>query len=254
MPLTTPFLSLTLSVSADTSDIATFAKEATPTSTDPVEQKDRALATRSAAPYSPAPPLSSSTSNNTTTAPARPSAHSRRLTLSRFPLLRKGSREQSWSPSTHFKGSSTAPPEPAESLFLSTGAPRASSSIARGPEISPARGTAVDDSHDTDVIVEDLENTPHAARTSTVRKPDKMHQTSSRLLRMTNDERPYTSVSIDLPQRFRRYPLVRGRLVNISYRDRDLSGILLLYCSRVHTVVTVLIRDCKWDLRGHFNH
>lgn len=208
--LTTPFLPLTLSVFPGTSSIASFVEEATPTITDPVDQRDRASAT-----YPLAPPLSSSPSSNTTAAPARPYAHGRRLTLSRFPLLRKGSREQSWSPSTHFKGGSTAPPEPAESLFLATGAPRASSSIARGREISPARGSSVDDSPDIDVIAEDLENNLHAARTSTARKPDKMHQTSSRLLRMTNDERPYTSVSMNLLVYLLKPPPHRERLAHI---------------------------------------
>jgi len=108
---------------------------------------------------------------------SRSATHARRYTLSRFPLLRKGSRELTRTPSVS-SISSSASKTHADSLFHLTGAPRSSHSIAREPPTS-----APQDSH------------PVADESREHAKPDKMHQTSSRLLRMTDDERPYTKVS-----------------------------------------------------------
>ncbi|OAL48763.1 RGS-domain-containing protein [Pyrenochaeta sp. DS3sAY3a] len=119
----------------------------------------------------------------------RPSSHSRRYTLSRFPLLRKGSRELARTPSAHHKPANISAVPPADSPFLATGAPRASSSIARASDVSAPRESSAD-SYDPNVIVEEAESTAALKAAKT----DKMHQTSSRLLRMTDDERPYTRV------------------------------------------------------------
>jgi len=61
-----------------------------------------------------------------------------------------------------------------------------------------AREPPTDLSHDDDVIAEDTENERLSATAPTRAKLDKMHQTSSRLLRMTDDERPYTRDFKDL--------------------------------------------------------
>jgi hypothetical protein len=176
MPLTTA----TLNCTVESANSAAFLVEPTPSTGRPL------LAPRSAASPSSAPSLD----QLITTAIARPSAHSRRLTLARFPLLRKGSRELTRSPSLKL-----APQTAVHSPFLALGAPRASSSIARGPESLPTREPVNDDS-ETDVIA--VEHT-RAADPSRVEKPDKMHQTSSRLLRMTDDERPFTRVRSTFP-------------------------------------------------------
>ena len=131
------------------------------------------------------PPPSSSSSSS------RSINHARRYTLSRFPLLRKGSRELARSPST----SSSASKSPADSLFHPTGAPRPSQSIARGPEFAAAREPAPSTHRDGDVIAQEATTTTRQPLRLKAQKPDKMHQTSSRLLRMTDDERPYTRVS-----------------------------------------------------------
>jgi len=121
-----------------------------------------------------ADPLSTSTGTPVLTpAPAlaaRPSVHSRRLTFSRFPLLRKGSRELGRSPS-YSKGTTSAPPSLPQSLLPS----------------SPIDG------HEAHAA-EDVDKSTNAAPAPRKTKSDKMHQTSSRLLRMTDDERPYTRV------------------------------------------------------------
>lgn len=130
------------------------------------------------------PPPSSSSSSS------RSINHARRYTLSRFPLLRKGSRELARSPS-----SSSASKSPADSLFHPTGAPRPSQSIARGPELAAAREPAPSTHRDGDVIPQEATNTSRQSLRLRAQRPDKMHQTSSRLLRMTDDERPYTRVS-----------------------------------------------------------
>jgi hypothetical protein len=144
------------------------------------------------------PPASTSASASTETLPLASSAprndrpasqsrpnHARRYTLSRFPLLRKGSRELA---RTH----STSSKSPADSLFHSTRPSRPSHSIARGPDPPAARELASSANHDGDVIAQEARSTPQTTRAD---RPDKMHQTSSRLLRMTDDERPYTRVS-----------------------------------------------------------
>ncbi len=120
----------------------------------------------------------------------RSASHSRRLTLSRFPLLRKGSRELSRWPSAHFRSPA------ADSPFLATGAPRASSSLQRRPSVSPASNLAAH-ADNARVIPEETAPT-HPTNGHSTDNKDKMHQTSSRLLRMTDDERPYTRVSITI--------------------------------------------------------
>jgi len=139
----------------------------------------------------------SATSSGSKNSPPPPSSrainHARRYTLSRFPLLRKGSRELSRTPSTT--------KSPAESPFYATGAPRSSQSLARGPDLSPAREPA-SPHDDGDVIAEEAENTHRLPDRPRAGKPDKMHQTSSRLLRMTDDERPFTRVSTTIYQLF----------------------------------------------------
>lgn len=190
MPLTTPFLPLTVPAYPATPQLATFVNGVNP-----------APHAESIPPPAPSslPPTAAPTVLHRTasTAPAaRSGVHSRRLTLSRFPLLRsKGSRELARSPSTslHSKSGTPTPPTSPDSPFLATGAPRSSTSIARACDI--AREPAAEDVHEVDVITEEAENFSRPATPSVPSKPDKMHQTSSRLLRMTDDERPYTRVS-----------------------------------------------------------
>lgn len=140
------------------------------------------------------PALTASTGKTTSSAPAsRSSNHARRYTLSRFPLLRKGSRELNRTPSTHLRGSGSQTPSPTDSPFTPSGAPRASLSATRRPEnISTRESTC--DSHEVDVICEEAELKTLSDDLS-ADHTDKMHQTSSRLLRMTDDERPFTRVS-----------------------------------------------------------
>lgn len=197
---TTPFLPLTVQASAVSSSSQPTQQDPEPSTIAEHNHHHYPTLPPSAASGLP-PSLTASTGKSNPPAPSsRPSNHSRRYTLSRFPLLRKGSRELSRTPSTHFKinsssqqGQATAP---TDSPFLATGAPRASSSIARGRDPSPAREPTTD-SHEPDVITEEVEQKGHADRTR-AGKPDKMHQTSSRLLRMTDDERPYTRVSFSV--------------------------------------------------------
>ena len=138
-----------------------------------------------------APALTSSLTKSDPTPPppsSRSANHARRYTLTRFPLLRKGSRELSRTPST------TA--SPAHSPFYPTGAPRASQSIARGPDTCAARQSPTSPHQEATVTAQDAPDTrPRVAERPGEGKPDKMHQTSSRLLRMTDDERPFTRVS-----------------------------------------------------------
>jgi hypothetical protein len=185
MPLTTPFLPLTVpaSTSAASLPIAVFVDG--PPHASQHDQRE---------PFAPAPAdPPAAIPAFTTTVPARPQVHSRRLTLSRFPLLRKTSRELRRSPSVNHKGSNTTTTPPsADSPFLATGAPRASSSIVRGQEASPPRASTTR-SHEADISEEADFDTQAASPRET--KPGKMHQTSSRLLRMTDDERPYTRAS-----------------------------------------------------------
>ncbi|KAI4628609.1 hypothetical protein J4E83_003161 [Alternaria metachromatica] len=166
---------------------------------------DALSATSSASKNSPPPPSS------------RAINHARRYTLSRFPLLRKGSRELSRTPSTT--------KSPAESPFYATGAPRSSQSLARGPDLSPAREPA-SPHDDGDVIAEEAENTHRLPDRPRAGKPDKMHQTSSRLLRMTDDERPFTrdfkdlfsTLMVSLPLTAHR---VRFRMIDFTFTSDE---------------------------------
>ncbi|KAL5120119.1 hypothetical protein ACEQ8H_001944 [Pleosporales sp. CAS-2024a] len=133
-----------------------------------------------------ADPLAATAATTTTTtttppaapAPARP-AHARRLTLSRFPLLRKGSRELARPPST-------TPSLLTHALLPSVLAPRASTPTLPGPDPSCTGHNPPEPP------------TAPTAPPQPAPKPAKMHQTSSRLLRMTGDERPYTRDFKDL--------------------------------------------------------
>lgn len=109
----------------------------------------------------------------TSAAPARPYVHARRLTLSRLPLLRKGSFPSIHRASSNTTSTSTYTPPHADPALLAAGAPRASTST-RAPSTH---------SREAEKPEEPEESTP-----------GKMHQTSSRLLRMTDDERPFTRV------------------------------------------------------------
>lgn len=205
---TAPFLPLTVSAAASSSSLVApalddpfepFAPFATSSAGHYYDQR----ATRA---HYPASDTSSLTPSTTTTAdPPAPSSrssnHSRRYTFARFPLLRKGSRELTRGPS-FLKGISPTA-TPTDSPFFATGAPRASFSLARGPDHSPAREPNHHHHYyhhhqrETDVITEEEAQTSQAD-SSRADKPDKMHQTSSRLLRMTDDERPFTRVSLVL--------------------------------------------------------
>ncbi|KAF1960106.1 developmental regulator flbA [Byssothecium circinans] len=166
------------------------------------------------------------------TAATKPVVPTRRSTLtSRFPLLRKSSREAG-----HSRGNSilsTPPP------FLTAGVPRASSSTPRADRDSfdeqgrnKSREPATNDrlsarspSHEPDSTSQASTHTSRSASAASTtntspqsessnkldsnRQPrtssraakaadKKMHQTSSRLLRMTDDERPFTRDFKDL--------------------------------------------------------
>ncbi|KAJ4378466.1 AMSH/STAMBP protein ubiquitin specific-protease [Didymella sp. IMI 355093] len=200
MPLTTPFLPLTVSAASLSSSNSSHTGEQPDTSPDSDEPQLRfdleALSAVSEA---------SATTKPTSTA-AR--STSRRLTFTRFPLLRKGSRELTRVTSGHFRGSSisaAAPPSRADSPFLLTGAPRASrTSFARGrteqpaSELSSAREPSVPASLRSGSGEEEPGNTTQPISLQQAAQSGKMHQTSSRLLRMTDDERPYTRDFKDL--------------------------------------------------------
>lgn len=157
------------------------------------------------------PPVRLASSDPDFAPAAAPHIITRRLTLSRFPLLRKGSRDHSHHAHYHAhhhahhahhhargKSISTpALPAIADSPFLTTGAPRASSSFARASvdHHSPSPAPPARLSHDAERLSQELPNTQQPAHLQRAGHPAKMHQTSSRLLRMTDDERPYTRVS-----------------------------------------------------------
>lgn len=200
MPLTTPFLPLTVSAASLSSSNSSHTGEQPDTGPDTDEPQLRfdleALSAVSEA---------SATTAPTSTAP--PAARTgRRLTFTRFPLLRKGSRELTRVTSGHFRGSSisaAAPPSRAESPFLLTGAPRSSrTSFARGrteqpvSDLSGARESSVPASLRSGSGEEEPANTSEPNSLQQAATAAKMHQTSSRLLRMTDDERPYTRVSV----------------------------------------------------------
>ncbi|KAJ4994257.1 domain found in Dishevelled [Stagonosporopsis vannaccii] len=207
MPLTTPFLPLTVSAASLSSSNSSHTGETPDPGLDSDEPQLRfdleALSAVSEASATTAPPAS--------TPPSAPAARSssRRLTFTRFPLLRKGSRELTRI--SHFRGSSVsaaAPPSRADSPFLSTGAPRSSrTSFARGrtelPIFEPtsAREPSVPASLSSGSIGGEepasyFDREPPSLRQAA--QSAKMHQTSSRLLRMTDDERPYTRDFKDL--------------------------------------------------------
>ncbi|KAH6639741.1 regulator of G protein signaling domain-containing protein [Boeremia exigua] len=205
MPLTTPFLPLTVSAASLSSSNSSHIGETLDTGPDSDEPQLRfdleALSAVSEA-------CATTTAQTATTPPAARS-NSRRLTFTRFPLLRKGSRELTRA--THFRGSSisaAAPPSRADSPFLSTGAPRASrTSFARGRtelplfEPSRAREPSVSASlRSGSISAEEPGPYPDRKNTSLSQAAQfaKMHQTSSRLLRMTDDERPYTRVTSNM--------------------------------------------------------
>lgn len=203
MPLTTPFLPLTVSAASFSSSNSSHTGDTLDSGPDSDEPQLRfdleALSAVSEAHATTAPPPAPPS-----TPAARPS--SRRLTFTRFPLLRKGSRELTRI--SHLRASSVsaaAPPSRADSPFLATGAPRSSrSSFARPrPDLPLHESTTVSDpsvpaslrpgsfggaepAHHFDTQDTSLQQPV---------QPAKMHQTSSRLLRMTDDERPYTRVS-----------------------------------------------------------
>jgi hypothetical protein len=189
---TPPLLPLTVPVSEAPKSLTLPAHEPLPDEQHKGHKDALALALApSAASDAPALTPSVGKSNPPAASSAKPFTHARRYTLSRFPLLRKGSRELSRTPSASSRS-------PAGSPFHATGAPRASQPVARGPDISPARDSATPTPEDSNVIAEEAENTPqHLSRAA---RPEKMHQTSSRLLRMTDDERPYTRVSTRIQQ------------------------------------------------------
>lgn len=189
MPWTTPFVPLTVSVLPASPPSAVFVDAASPPTTAAPTQHhdhDSAVFVSTTAPDAARPP-----SLTTQHPAARPAAHSRRLTLSRFPLLRKGSRELARSPSAHLKASTASAPPPLSSPppGLSAAHPRASTSSVRPQQPSPARAPSV---HTHEQLARDDDDSATKAAAAPV--PGKMHQTSSRLLRMTDDERPYTRV------------------------------------------------------------
>ncbi|KAF2622296.1 RGS-domain-containing protein [Macroventuria anomochaeta] len=207
MPLTTPFLPLTVSAASLSSSDSSHTGEqpdSCPDSDEPQLRFDLEALSAVSEAVATSRPASS-------TAPPAPVARSssRRLTFTRFPLLRKGSRELTRATSAHFRGSSisaAAPPSRADSLFLSTGASRASrTSFARGRteqptlDLSSAREPSAHASLRSGSIGgENPGNTHDATSLQQAARSGKMHQTSSRLLRMTDDERPYTRDFKDL--------------------------------------------------------
>ena len=201
MPLTTPLTVSAASLSSSNSSHIGETPDSGPDSDEPQLRFDlEALSAVSEA--------SATTTPTPSTASSAPAARSstRRLTFTRFPLLRKGSRELTRATSAHFRGSSisaAAPPSRADSPFLSTGAPRASrTSFAQGrteqPTVEPssARDPSAHASLRSGSIGgEEPGNIHDTTSLQQAAYSGKMHQTSSRLLRMTDDERPYTRVS-----------------------------------------------------------
>ena len=207
MRLTTPFLPLSVSA-ADLSSSASSSSGETTDIGPEFEPRFDLEAVKEAPAPAPAPAATATTSSASA---AR--SNSRRLTFKSFPLLRKGSRELTRATSAHFRGSSisaaaaaaAAPPSRADSPFLPTGAPRASrTSFARGRsehpnlDLSTTRDPSPSASLRSGSVEGEEPETPHDRDTASLQPaahPAKMHQTSSRLLRMTDDERPYTRVS-----------------------------------------------------------
>ncbi|KAL1648673.1 hypothetical protein SLS61_006804 [Didymella pomorum] len=202
MPLTTPFLPLTVSAASLSSSNSSHTGE----------QPDTGLPTDEPQLRFDLEALSAVSEASATTKPTAARSTSRRLTFTRFPLLRKGSRELTRVTSAdlraHFRGSSisaAAPPSRAESPFLSTGAPRSSRiSLARGRteqhafDLASAREPSVPASLRSGSGEEEPGNISEPTSLQQAAQAGKMHQTSSRLLRMTDDERPYTRDFKDL--------------------------------------------------------
>jgi hypothetical protein len=204
MPLTTPFLPLSVSAA----DLSSSASSSSGETTDIGPETELRLDPQ-AVKEVPATATAAAIATATTTPAPATRSNSRRLTFNRFPLLRKGSRELTRATSAHFRGSSisaaAAPPSRTDSPFLPTGAPRASrTSFARGRteqpslDLSTTRDRSASASLRSGSVEGEEPGTPHdrdSASLQPAAHPAKMHQTSSRLLRMTDDERPYTRVS-----------------------------------------------------------
>ncbi|KAI8934231.1 hypothetical protein NX059_008977 [Plenodomus lindquistii] len=176
-----------------------------PTAADPFYH-DQRYERPSRAAYTDPDALSLTPSTGNTTPPAAPSRSAttaRRYTLARFPLLRKASRDLTASPATTTK--------PA----LPTRAPRPSISTPRGRDTSPAR-KSIAQAREPDASNQEVEPT----------RSDKMHQTSSRLLRMTDDERPFTrdfkdlfsTLMVSLPLTAHR---VRFRMIDYTFTSDE---------------------------------
>lgn len=245
MPYSTPFLPLTVSASASYPSAAYQLLTDAPkqqAQRPPPQQPHQRAASGALTSSDGAAAAQAGSTKAAAAAPAQKptTSFSRRSTLtSRFPLLRKGSREAPG----HLRGNSVSAPLP-DSPFLTTGAPRASSSSSRGridrqsdepllrePSVnaslrSESRDAAdsaspsANDSHepavsaastpntisDSEVAGSKLDKSRQPSVSFKAAKPHdkKMHQTSSRLLRMTDDERPFTRVSRP------RFPLSHG--------------------------------------------
>ncbi|KAF2740880.1 RGS-domain-containing protein [Polyplosphaeria fusca] len=218
MPYTTPYLPLTVASSVKSPSVLI-----TPS-------PSPAIAPAAAAAALPDRPVAAPPAS-------RPYGERRRSSLaSRFPLLRKASRDVSTASasthsSLHSRGSSASvhlpqpQPQPAHSPFLSTGAPRASSNAPRG-RIEPR----ADDGSETSLDRTRQKSLSAASAVAVSRgaadKDRKMHQTSSRLLRMTDDERPFTrdfkdlfsTLMVSLPLTPHR---VRFRLIDFTFTSDE---------------------------------
>jgi hypothetical protein len=190
----------------------------------PQQQQQQPPLTQRAPSASPSPSHDAASVHHTAKAAA---PVSRRSTLaSRFPLLRKTSRGEDRG---HLRGNSSSL---SVSPFLSIGVPRASSSSSRGlfdrsvdelPSDAASIISLSADADTTSLLPSDssrsatpaastpptpsdsewanskLDKVRSAVSSRSARTADKkMHQTSSRLLRMTDDERPFTRVSLYL--------------------------------------------------------
>lgn len=188
MPLTTPFLPLTVSAAS----LSSLSSSHTGEQPDPGFDTDH-LQLRSDLEALSAVSEASATTTPPSTAPPATRTTSRRLTFTRFPLLRKGSRELTRVTAAHFRASSVS--SHAHSPFLSTGAPRASRTSSASSDLPSAREPSASASLRFASGEEEPGSSTELASLQQAAQASKMHQTSSRLLRMTDDERPYTRVS-----------------------------------------------------------
>ncbi|KAJ4354738.1 AMSH/STAMBP protein ubiquitin specific-protease [Ascochyta clinopodiicola] len=210
MPLTTPFLPLTLSAASLSSSNSSHAGDESLSHSGPdLDEPQLRFDLEALAAVSEA---SATTHPHASALPALPApfarstSTSRRLTFTRFPLLRKGSRELSRAASAHFRGSSfsaAAPPSRVDSPVPSTGPPRHSRpSFARDrtepPTLHPSTARDPSSPRSASIGGEELGDTQTPTSLQQAAHSGKMHQTSSRLLRMTDDERPYTRDFKDL--------------------------------------------------------